>query len=510
MLENIIQNQLIEKKTLDSDLKAAQEKLASYQLPIKEAKIPVVVVLEGWQGAGKGSALRSVIKELDPRFFNLSVMENEPTEEESRKPYLYRYFIEIPEGGKFQFFDNSCMSQITKDVLQGKISKKEYRDLVDDVIQMDRQLTDSGYLLIKFFFHVDQATQKSRQDALLANKDTAWRVDEYDLWENKHYEECKEVYNQYLIDTNRPNAPWYIIDASKRKWAVLQILRYVNQAIETGLENKARAVPILQNTFPLMHTPLLQDIPLDVEYDISKYKDDLKSLQARLTKLQNKIYRKKIPVILVYEGWDAAGKGGNIRRLSAALDPRWYDVVPIASPEPHEKARHFLWRFWEHLPEEGYIQIFDRSWYGRVMVERLEGFCTENEWKRAYNEINEFEKMLNDWGAVIIKFWVQIDKDTQLERFQARQNTPEKRWKITDEDWRNREKWDDYEVAVNEMIQKTSTTFAPWYILESVDKKYARVKALQIVVDKLEEACHKKDEADLKKHDKAEKKDSKH
>ncbi|MBQ6649634.1 MAG: hypothetical protein IJM67_00090, partial [Atopobiaceae bacterium] len=181
--------------------------------------------------------------------------------------------------------------------------------------------------------------------------------------------------------------------------------------------------------------------------------------------------------------------GGNIKRIASALDPRGYKVHPIAKPEPHELARHYLWRFWRRLPKSGHIGIFDRTWYGRVMVERLEGLCSENDWQRAFNEMNEFEKELADWGAVIIKFWVQIDKETQLERFTDRQNTPEKQWKITEEDWRNREKWDLYEEAVDEMLRKTNTTFAPWHVLESNDKKYARIKALQIVVDALERAC---------------------
>ena len=232
--------------------------------------------------------------------------------------------------------------------------------------------------------------------------------------------------------------------------------------------------------------PLLSEIPLDKTIGEDEYKKELKRLQNRLGELHNRLYRKKVPVIIAYEGWDAAGKGGNIKRITGALDPRGYEVHPIASPEPHEKARHYLWRFWTRLPKTGHIAIFDRTWYGRVMVERLEGFCSENDWKRAYNEINEFEKELHDWGAVIIKFWVQIDKDTQLERFNERQNTPQKQWKITDEDWRNREKWDQYEDAVNEMIQKTSTTYAPWHILESVDKRYARIKALKIVIEELE------------------------
>ena len=255
----------------------------------------------------------------------------------------------------------------------------------------------------------------------------------------------------------------------------------------------------LKNRFPEFFHKILLDAPCSGEGMFRKEdalardwtpekSDELSVLQKELTRLQNEMYLKRIPVVVALEGWDAAGKGGNIKRITEALDPRGYEVCPIASPEPHEKARHYLWRFWTRLPKDGHIAIFDRTWYGRVMVERLEGFCSENDWKRAYNEMNEFEKELHDWGAVIIKFWVQINKDTQLERFNDRQNTPEKQWKITEEDWRNREKWDQYEVAVNEMIQKTSTTFAPWHVLESVDKKYARIKALRIVVEELERA----------------------
>ncbi|MCF0143436.1 MAG: phosphate--AMP phosphotransferase, partial [Parasporobacterium sp.] len=213
---------------------------------------------------------------------------------------------------------------------------------------------------------------------------------------------------------------------------------------------------------------------------------ELKKLQKKLRKLHYKLYRKKIPMIIAYEGWDAAGKGGNIKRVASALDARGYEVFPIASPSPEEKNRHFLWRFYMRLPKNGHIAIFDRTWYGRVMVERLEGYCSENDWQRAYNEINEFERDLTAEGAIIIKFWVHIDKDTQLARFTERQNTPEKQWKITEEDWRNRDKWDLYENAVNEMLQKTSTTFAPWVVLESNDKKYARIKALKTIIKEIE------------------------
>ena len=216
------------------------------------------------------------------------------------------------------------------------------------------------------------------------------------------------------------------------------------------------------------------------------YKAELKVLQSRLGELHNRLYRKKVPVVIAYEGWDAAGKGGNIKRLTAALDPRGYEVVPIASPTPTEKAHNHLWRFWQHFPEDGHITVFDRTWYGRVMVERLEGFCTEEEWKRAYQEINELEYELQKWGAILIKFWLHIDSDEQLRRFKERQETPEKQWKITDEDWRNREKWDQYETAVNDMIRLTSTEYAPWTIVESQDKKFGRIKAIQTLNDAIE------------------------
>ena len=372
--------------------------------------------------------------------------------------------------------------------LRGKLEKKEYEMRLDSIRRFERQLTDNGYLVMKFFFHISKKEQKKRIKNLLEDIDTAWRVGANDKWQNKHYEKCMEVFEHYLKMTNAPSAPWYIVDAESRKWAELQVLETLTEGIEIALQNKSLAVPLLQNVFPLVKMPKLDEIPLDMEVTEKEYKEEMESLQGRLRDLHNRLYRKQVPVIIAYEGWDAAGKGGNIKRITEALDPRGFEVHPIASPEPHEKARHYLWRFWTRLPKTGHIAIFDRTWYGRVMVERLEGFCSENDWKRAYNEINEFEKELADWGAVVIKFWVQIDKDTQLERFEMRQKTPEKQWKITDEDWRNREKWDAYEEAVNEMIQKTSTVHAPWYILESVDKRYARLKALRIVVERLEEA----------------------
>ena len=487
MLQEWIRAQRPEEEELETRLEAARAQLAVRQMQIKEKKLPVLVLMEGWGAAGKGSVLGKVIKNLDPRFFKVTTM-SEPTQEEKREPFLYRHFIKIPEAGKFVFFDGGWMDEITGQYLHDELNDKGYRQRIVSIRRFERTLTDNGYLVMKFFFHIDEKEQKKRIDRLKKNENTAWRVSRSDEWQNGHYKKCVKVFDQYLFDTNQSAAPWYLIDSEDKKWAELQMTEFLVKGIDTALANEKLTVPIVQNTFELKAIPKLADIPLDKELTEEEYRSELKTCQKRLKELHNELYRKKIPVIIAYEGWDAAGKGGNIKRIAAALDPRGYEVQPIASPEPHEKARHYLWRFWTRLPKDGHIAIFDRTWYGRVMVERLEGFCAENDWQRAYNEINEFEKELKDWGAVIVKFWVQIDKDTQLARFTERQNTPEKQWKITDEDWRNREKWDLYEAAIDEMFEKTSTSFAPWHILESNDKKYARIKALKTVIKEIEKA----------------------
>lgn len=488
MLKSWNPPEMPEKEEIAQRLDKARGKMYELQMKIKEHKIPVLVLFEGWSSAGKGSMIGKVIKNIDPRFFKVATM-SAPTEDELRRPFLYRYMRQIPEQGKFTFLDSGWMEETTKEVLEDGLSGEDYEKRIDSIKRFERQLTDNGYLVVKFFMHISKDEQAKRMKGLLSGEDTQWRVQKFDQWQNEHYGKCEKVYDRYLKDTNMSTSPWYIVDAKNKKWAELQVLETMVSNIEVGLQNQMHSVPILQNVFPLVKMPKLQDVELEGKViEEEEYRKELKELQKRLRELHNRVYRKRVPVIITYEGWDAAGKGGNIKRITGALDPRGFEVHPIASPEPHEKARHYLWRFWTRLPKDGHIAIFDRTWYGRVMVERLEGFCSENDWKRAYNEMNEFEKELHDWGAVIIKFWVQIDKDTQLERFTDRQNNPEKQWKITDEDWRNREKWDLYEDAVNEMLKKTSTTYAPWHILESVDKKYARIKALKIVIEELEKA----------------------
>ena len=466
-------------------LKAMRQALSALQQPIKEAKLPVIVMVEGWGAAGKGTTIHSLIRELDPRFFKvLSV--GMPTEEERRWPFLKRHFASIPEAGKILFLDSGWMDQTVRERLRRDLSDEEYERRIESIRVLERQLTAGGYLLVKFFLHISQETQKERMERLEADKDTAWRVGENDRRQNKNYDKALEAFEEYLSSTDEPWAPWKILDGTDAVRSQLEAACWLQERITAALSFRPQPVQPAYH-WPVLPIPPLHKVPLDKRMDEEQYQKELKHCRRQLEHLHNELYRKKIPVVIAYEGWDAAGKGGNIKRLASALDPRGYEVLPIASPTPDELARHYLWRFWTRLPKTGHIAIFDRSWYGRVMVERLEGFCTQGDWQRAYDEINEFERELTDAGTVVIKFWVQIDKQTQLERFRERENTPEKQWKITAEDWRNREKWDAYEEAVDEMLAKTNTANAPWYILESVDKRYARIKAMRTVIDRLRE-----------------------
>lgn len=479
-----------EKKQLISQL---SERLGKLQLQVQKDKLPVLVLVEGWGTAGKGSRIASMIRSLDPRFFEV-ISVSSPSAEELAKPFLYRHMKNIPESGKFIFLDSGWMDESIRAMQSGELSEEEYAHRLEDIRIFERQLCDNGYLLVKLFLHISKKEQDKRINDLLSHADTRWRISEHDLQQNRQYEQNINDFDEYLQATHLPYAPWQVIDSSHRKQSDIDCLTALCSCIEAALEQKQAGVPLgaqessAQKSFPLIKMPLLDEVALNQEMSRKEYKKQLKFYQKKLRKLHNQIYRWKIPVILAYEGWDAAGKGGNIKRITSALDPRGYKVIPVAAPKPYELARHYLWRFWQNLPKRGHIVIFDRTWYGRVMVERLESFCTESDWKRAYTEMNEFEQQLTDWGAIVLKFWIQIDKDTQLKRFEERQNTPEKQWKITDEDWRNREKWDEYEQAVNEMLQKTSTSYAPWHIIESNCKYYARIKALRILTEALENA----------------------
>ena len=497
MLKDFEKTKPEDKDELIGEIRELQGLLTSQQQRLREKKLPVLVLIEGWAAAGKGSLIKELISEIDPRFYNVISPAILP-ESEERYPFLYPYAKAIPENGKIVFLDSGWMENTVQKALKMEISRDTYKRRVRAVNEFERQLRDGGYLILKIFLHIDKEEQFERLEALSEDGDTEWRVTPADLWQHREYKRFQKAYDEFMEATNNTVA-WHILDGKRRKTAVRDTLKLLTEMIGRGIERGRYVGEPFEEEFPLIKMPKLKEVDLSPTISDEDYKKELKKLQKRLGELHNILYRKKIPVVLCYEGWDAAGKGGNIRRVAYALDPRGFDVHPIASPLPHELNRQFLWRFWTRLPRSGHICILDRTWYGRVMVERLEGFCTEKDWQRAYNEMNEFERQLTDWGAVVLKFWIHIDPETQLARFTERQNTEEKQWKITEEDWRNREKWPEYEVAVDEMLQKTSTENAPWFIIESNDKKYARIKVLRIVVKELEQAGKKHFRASFEK-----------
>ncbi len=496
MLE-LVEQKRIKKADIADELSSMRTELIDLANAAKAAGIPVIITMDGWSAAGKGSQIARLIKYMDPRFYNVRPVRR-PNEQELRKPWMHRFWLNIPKKGDFLILDGSWYSDIIKSYMNGEITKDEYKQRINDINTFERQLTDDGYLIIKLFLHITQDEQKRRLKSLASDEFTKWRVDEQDFINNRRYDKLFKRYDKTLCRTNTAYAPWNVIPANDRVTAQYTIMQVVTGAIRSACAAKAEGAAFRMNapfptivpksgSFSLIEVKKLADTDMDKSLTEEEYEKALDKYQERLFELQNICYQLKIPVIVAYEGWDAGGKGGNIKRLASALDPRGYEVKPIAAPEPSELARHYLWRFWTRLENDGHFTIFDRTWYGRVMVEPIEGFTPVERADMAYREINEFERQLTDWGAVVIKFWINIDKDEQYRRFKERENTPSKQWKITDEDWRNREKWDEYEKAVDRMISLTSTDFAPWTVVEGNDKKYARIKALKTVCDRLED-----------------------
>ena len=487
----------MEKKDYKELMDTLEPKLSRLQRACTEAGIPVMILFEGLDGAGKGHLINQLIQSLDPRGFQVAGFEK-ATDEEKCHPYLWRFYNHLPSDGKIAIFDRGWYTKVQLSRFHKKLNTEETQNAYFEINTLEKQLTDAGYVIIKFFLIIDKEEQRKRFLKLEESKETRWRVTARDWKRNKKYDRFLKISEEMLEQTESPHCSWTVVPSTDFYYAFAQIALRVTAAMEQALlqkQGKKKGKPGRPKSSVILKrvrsTPLSQ-ADLSLSLDQETYKEHLKPLQQRLSRLHNEIYQKRIPVVLVFEGWDAGGKGGAIKRLTQCLDPRGYQVHPVSAPTAAEKSYHYLHRFWINMPKSGHISIFDRSWYGRVMVERIEGFCKPDEWKRAYGEINDMEKILTDQGCVILKFWMHIDRDEQLTRFHERQNDPEKQWKITDEDWRNREKWDQYEEAVNEMLIRTSTSYAPWIIVEGNCKYYARIKVLQTVVDALEERLKEK------------------
>ena len=490
MLEKIDLSKKVDKKTYRRVMDEAEEKLGLLQRECKDAGIPVILVFEGMGAAGKGVQINRLIQALDPRGFDVYACDR-PTEDEQMRPFLWRYWTKTPAKGRIAVFDRSWYRSVQVDRFDGLTREDKLGDAYQDILSFEKQLCDDGTVIMKFFLYIDKDEQKKRFKKLEGSKETSWRVTEEDWNRNKDFDRYLKMNEEMLEKTDTDYAPWVIIEAVDKDYAALKIVSTVMDRLEYELEHRRpedekTAQRQESKTRERFKNGVLSGIDLSKSLTEEVYKTRLKKLQKRLAELHSELYRLRIPVVIGFEGWDAGGKGGAIKRLTSNLDPRGYRVNPTAAPNDIEKVHHYLWRFWNSVPKAGHIAIFDRTWYGRVMVERIEGFCSEAEWRRAYQEINEMESHMANAGAVVLKFWLHIDKDEQDRRFRERQANPAKQWKITDEDWRNREKWDQYEEAVNEMLIRTSTTYAPWIVVEGNDKRYARVKVLQTVVDALE------------------------
>ncbi len=490
MLEKLDLTKVLSKEEYKERMPLLEEKLGKLQRECKELGIPVMIAFEGYGAAGKGVQIGKLIQALDPRGFEVHAVKQE-TEEEKFYPFLWRFWTKMPAKGRIAIYDSSWYGKVLKERFDGRTKEKEIPGAMRSICSFEEQLADSGMAVIKIFLAIDKKEQKKRFKKLMKSKESAWRVSEGDLKRNEEFGRYQMMHEEMLAGTDTDYAPWNIVEAIDRRYATVKIYSFVIQMLEQKVQ-EAKREDQEQDTAKgtekavVPGDSILSKADLSLCYTREEYKERLKELQKRMEKLHGELYRRRIPMVLGFEGWDAGGKGGAIKRLTEHMDPRGYVVHPTASPNDIERAHHYLWRFWNDMPKAGHVTIFDRTWYGRVMVEKIEGFCTRKEWQRAYKEINDMERDLTDAGAIVLKFWLQIDKDEQERRFKARQENPQKQWKITDEDWRNREKWDQYEDAVNEMLLRTSTPNAPWIVVEGNCKYYARVKVLETVVAAIE------------------------
>ena len=474
------------------------------------SRFPVIILFAGVDGAGKGDTVNVLNEWMDPRWL-ITRAYDDPSDEERDRPEYWRFWRDLPPKGHIGLFLSSWYSQPILRRVYDKDDEARFDDHLDRIMAFENALADDGALILKFWMHLSHDAQKRRLKKLEKDPLTSWRVTQQDWDHWQIYDRFEATAERAIMRTSTGSAPWTIVEGVDHCFRSLTVGELIRTEISKQLEEASKKALLLEElaaqakpaelnqqaeggegvadallASPMKRTTVLSSLDMSLSLKKSDYKKQLKECQARLNKLHRKALKKKISTILLFEGADAAGKGGAIRRITAALDARHYQVIPIAAPTDEERAHHYLWRFWRHLSRAGRINIFDRSWYGRVLVERVEGFAAEDEWRRAFAEVNEFEEQLTDHGILLVKYWVHITKDEQLERFKAREETPHKRWKLTEEDWRNREKWDDYDLAVNDIVERTSTHSAPWVLVEGNDKRFARIKVISTFCDRLE------------------------
>jgi len=495
MFESAELGHTVDKRTYDREVTKLRADLLDAQLRIVESsKCQVILVVAGFNGAGTGDVVNLLLEWMDPHHVHVQA-QRELTDEERARPPMWRFWKLLPPRGKTGIFFRSWYA----DPLEGRVHRKlhgaELAVRLGEVRRFERMLVDEGALVVKAWLHLTKKGQRNRLEKLEASRATAWRVTKQDWRNHRLYGRYRRAAERVLRDTSTAEAPWTVIEATDPHYRNLTVGRSLLDAMVSRLERARRSVPVRAASLhpaPIDARDVIEELDLTKSLSESGYQTKLPQLQGRLNALARHKGFGSLAVVLLFEGVDAAGKGGTIRRITRALDARTYDVVPVGPPTDEERARPYLWRFWRHVPGKGHVAIFDRSWYGRVLVERVEGLAPEPDWMRAYHEIVDFEESLVRFGIVVIKFWLAISQKEQLARFRARQETPFKRFKLTREDWRNRKKWPLYERAVCEMVDRTSTDIAPWHLVEANDKKWARVKVLETICHALKGALKEK------------------
>jgi len=493
MFESAELGHKIDKASYDAEVPKLRFALLEAQFDLaQKASFPVIILVGGVDGAGKGETVNLLNEWMDPRFITAYAM-GTPSDEESERPEMWRFWRALPPKGKIGIFFGSWYTNPIVQRVLGKTKSSQLNQSVEQINHFEKMLTDEGALVLKFWFHLSRDAQKKRLKLLEKDPKTRWRVTDTDWERFKLYDKFRKVSEHVLRETSTADAPWVIVEGTDWRYRSLSVGKILLETLRKRLDHQSKVLH--QKVAPLQKPIDQLDVfdKLDMSQKLAKktFESELEKYQGKLNLLTRNPKFKKISVIALFEGSDAGGKGGAIRRITAALDARHYRIIPIAAPTEEERAQPYLWRFWRHVPRNGGITIFDRSWYGRVLVERVEKYCSEQAWMRAYSEINDFEEQLIDNNTVLVKFWLAITRDEQLRRFKEREKIGFKHFKITADDWRNREKWDDYERAVCDMVDRTSTEIAPWVLVEANDKNFARIKILKTLCQQIDAAMKK-------------------
>jgi len=459
-------------------------------------RFPVLIVVGGVDGAGKGETVNLLNEWMDPRHIDTHAFAA-PSDEEGERPRMWRFWRILPPKGRIGILFGAWHSRPVLERVYRRTDGDRFEQQLQEIERFERMLADEGVLLLKFWFHLSKKDQKARLKALEKDPLTRWRVTKEDWNRFDKYDRFRKVSELLVRRTSTPAAPWIVVEGVDECYRALTVGETLLAAMRQRLDGPGTNPPSATPTPTAQPAPrlpaidrrdVLSMLELDQPMTREVYEPALALLQGRLNRLSRDVKFRKRAAVVVFEGSDAAGKGGAIRRITAALDARYYHGIPVGAPNEEERAHPYLWRFWRDLPRRGRFALFDRSWYGRVLVERVEGYCSEADWRRGYGEINEFEGELDAHGVIIAKFWLQVSKEEQLRRFRDREQVAFKNFKITADDWRNRKRWAAYHQAVCEMVDRTSTDVAPWTLVEANNKLYARIKVLATLVERVEQA----------------------